>query len=188
MSKLSVAQPATTAAAIGPIVATATVSALGTIGGLLEVFDVWQDLLRKTVFPLVEIADGMDKRAFQRRLMSQQAMSVLMVVWKDSDHISDADVYAAGAERVGTSCAPINCHNLAKSMAVDINDLDRQEKKIQGIVKAAEAYGLIVREPFNNTRQRALRGTERLHRLMLDLDCEVRPICADIAASGQGGL
>ena len=72
-------------------------------------------------------------------------------------------------------------------MATEIGEVDSQEKKIQGIVEAGVAYGLIEREQINTTRQRALRGTERLHRLMLGLDSEARPICADIA-SGPGGL
>ncbi|WP_288806478.1 hypothetical protein [uncultured Novosphingobium sp.] len=172
----------------GAMVANETVSALVTITGMVDIAGVWQGLFIDTVFPETTIAHGKNRVTFQRRLLSELAMRVLMIVWKDSEHVCDNAIDLAGVSRVGTDCAPINCHNLAKRMAADVDDLDRQEKKIQGIVKAAEAYGLVIREKFKNTRQQALRGTDRLHRLMLEIDGEVRPICAEIAASGPGGL
>lgn len=188
MSKLDVAQSAKTLLPIAPPISSDTVAALNTIGGLIEMSELWTELLMVQIFPKAEVPDAKSRKAFQRRLLSQQAMSVLMVVWKDSDLVGDAEIGASGASRVGTHCAPINCHNLAKKMAADIDDVDRQEKKIQGIVKAAEAYGLIVREQVKATRQRALRGTALLHQLMIELHCEVQPICADIAAQDPGGL
>ncbi len=204
MGKVSVASageaaapPNTTTTAAVPLVsspssdpanATETVSALVTVTGLVDMAGVWQGLLIDSVFSETIIEHGTNRLTFQRRLLSDQAMRVLMIVWKDSEHVCDHAIDAAGVSRVGSDCAPINCHNLAKRMAADANDLDRQEKKIQGIIKAAEAYGLVAKEKFKKTRQQALRGTKRLHRLMLDIDSEVRPICAEIAASGPGGL
>jgi hypothetical protein len=178
----------TIARPIPPNVPVETVSALVTIGGMIELSEVWQNLLRETVFPASEIADRMDRRLFQERLMSDLGQKLMMIVWKDSGHVCDGAIDAAGAERVGSEHTPINCHNLAKRIAIDKHDVDKQEKRIQGIVKAAEAYGLIKREQVKKSRQQALRGTERLHRLMLDLNAEARPICADIATSGPGGL
>lgn len=180
--------PHTIARPVPPHVSVETVSALVMVGGIIELSQIWQDLLRETVFPRAEVADRMDRRLYQDRLMSEFGQKLLMIVWKDSGYVCDGAIDAAGAERVGCEQAPINCHNLAKRIAVDPHDLDKQEKRIQGIVKAAEAYGLIQREQFKNTRQQALRGTELLHRLMLDLNAEARPICADIATSGPGGL
>lgn len=199
MSKFTVEGAASTAQAtttatpsiahpIPPTVSLQTVSALVTVGGMIEMSEVWQDLLRAKVFPATEVADRMDRRLFQERLMSDLGQKLMMIVWKDSSHVCDGAIDAAGAERIGSDCAPINCHNLAKRIAFDKDDVDKTEKRIQGIVKAAEAYGLIDREKFKNTRQQALRGTERLHDLMLELNSEVRPICADIATSGPGGL
>ncbi len=204
MAKLSVASAGNSAAPSNPAVSTAaaamtppsnntaiateTVSALVTVTGMVDMAGVWQGLLIDTVFPETVIEHGTNRVTFQRRLLSEQAMRILMIVWKDSEHVCDHAIDAAGVSRIGSDCAPINCHNLAKRMAADANDVDRQEKKIQGIIKAAEAYGLVAKEKFKNTRQQALRGTERLHRLMLDIDGEVRPICTEIAASGPGGL
>lgn len=204
MGKLSVASAREEAAAFNAAASTAaplmppplsdaatpteTVSALVTVTGIVDIAGVWQGLLIDTVFAETVVEHGTNRVTFQRRLLSEQAMRVLMIVWKDSEHVCDHAIDAAGVSRVGSDCAPINCHNLAKRMAADANDVDRQEKKIQGIIKAAEAYGLVAKEKFKNTRQQALRGTERLHRLMLAIDSEVRPICAEIAASGPGGL
>ncbi|MER9759980.1 hypothetical protein [Mesorhizobium sp. M0138] len=189
MPKLDIATSAIAATAAVPFVARETVSALTTAGGVLEILGVWSHLMKAQVFPHVDMSVNRTlANTYQKRLLSQHAMSVLLIAWKESDQVSDAEINAAGAERIGTSCAPINCHNLAKRMATDVGDFDRQEKIIQGIIKAAEAYGLIAREQFKNTRQRALRGTERLHALMLSFDDKVRPICGDIAASGLGGL
>jgi hypothetical protein len=88
-----------------------------------------------------------------------------MAIWKESDQVSDAEIGAAGVIRSGTACTPINCHNLAMEMEAASKDYDRQEKRIQGVVEAAEAYGLVVREQVKNTRQRALRVTAMLPRL-----------------------
>jgi hypothetical protein len=199
MSEFSVesgGQPAQTATAVTPLIARPipphvpeqTVSALVTVGGMIEMSEVWQDRLRDTVFPATEVADRMDRRLFQERLMSDLGQKLMMIAWKESSYVCDGAIDAAGAERLGSDCAPINCHNLAKRIAFDKDDIDKTEKRIQGIVKAAEAYGLIARERFKNTRQQALRGTERLHGLMLELTGEVQSICADIATSGPGGL
>ena len=189
MAKLDVAQSTLTSAPVPPPIAMETVSALATIGGFIEMLGVWQALLKKRVFPLTDLTDnGKQELTFRKRLLSQPGMAVLMIVWKDSAQVSDAEIGAAGAIRVGTPCAPINCHNLAKKLAAGIDDYDRQEKIIQGIVKAAEAYGLIKRLKFGNTRQLALHGTKRLHELMLAFDEDVRPVCEEIAASCPGGL
>jgi len=189
MAKLNIAQSVSTSTATASPIAVETVSALATAGGFIEMLSVWQGLLRERIFPSVDLSQNRSQEnTFQKRLLSQPGMSVLMIVWKDSSLVSDAEIEAAGAMRVGSPCAPINCHNLAKKMAAGVEDYDRQEKIIQGIVKAAEAYGLIKREKFGNTRQLALRGTERLHQLMLAFDQGVRPICGEITDSGPGGL
>ena len=188
MPKLDVA-PSAIAVPPAQFIAQETVSALTTAGRFLEMLGVWQELMREQVFPAIDMKDNRTlANTYQKRLLSEQAMAVLLIVWKDSDQVSDAEVDAARAERLGTPCTPINCHNLAKKMAASVDDYDRQEKIIQSIVKAAETYGLISREQFKNTRQRALRGTERLHALMLAFDRDVRPICAEIAAPDPGGL
>jgi len=189
MAKLDIAQSAPTSEPIAPPISIETVSALATAGGFIEMLSVWQALLRERIFPLVDLSQNRTQQnTFRKRLLSQPGMSVLMIVWKDSPQVSDAEIDAAGAMRVGSSCAPINCHNLAKKMATGIEDYDRQEKIIQGTVKAAEAYGLIERAKFGDTRQLALRGTERLHHLILAFGEDVRPICGEIAGSGSGGL
>jgi hypothetical protein len=189
MAKLDIVQSALISAPASPPIAIETVSALATAGGFIEMLGVWQALMRKQVFPLVDLSHNRtQENTFQKRLLSQPGMSVLMIVWKDSSQVRDAEIEAAGAVRVGSVCSPINCHNLAKRMATGIEDYDRQEKLIQGIVKAAEAYGLIERAKFGSTRQLALRGTELLHQLMLSFDEDIRPICSDIAGSGPGGL
>lgn len=189
MAKLNIAQSALTAAPTAPPIAIETVSALATAGGFIEMLGVWQALMHERVFPLVDLSyNRTEENTFRKRLLTQPGMSVLMIAWKDSSQVSDAEIDAAGVGRVGSACAPINCHNLAKKMATGVEDYDRQEKLIQGIVKAAEAYGLIERAKFGNTRQLALRGTERLHQLMLAFDERIRPICGEIAGYGPGGL
>jgi hypothetical protein len=188
MAKLDLAQSTLTSAHAAPPIAVATVSALATAGGFIEILGVWQTLLHERVFPLTDLSEnGKEELTFRKRLLSQPGMAVLMIVWKDSGQVSDEEIEAAGVIRVGAPSAPINCHNLAKKLAAGIDDYDRQEKIIQGIVKAAEAYGLVKRAKFGNTRQLALCGTERLHELMLAFDETVRPICGEIAGSCPGG-
>lgn len=189
MAKIDIAQSLLTSAPTAPPIAVETVSALMTAGGFIAMLGVWQRLMRERIFCLTNLNDNRtQENTFRKRLMSQPGMSVLLIVWKDSAFVSEAEIEAAGVARAGSACAPINCHSLAKRMATGVEDYDRLEKLIQGVVKAAEAYGLITRAQVGNTRQRALCGTILLHQLMLAFDEKVRPICGDIAGSGPGGL
>ena len=189
MSNMSVASAAEPAIAAPIVVTPATVSALGTATVLVDTARVWGRLLKSVVFPDVMIADGKKRVNARRRLDNEKARYVLSLIWKDSGTVSDADVDEAGLDRTGTTDAPINCHNLAKDFAEgDVDDFDRQEKQIKTIVLAAEAYGLVVREQCAGKRQRPLRGTAKLHELMLAMDAAMRPIFSDLNTSGLGGL
>jgi hypothetical protein len=189
MSNMSVASAATSAIAAPSAAKPATVSALGTATVLVDTARVWSGLLKTIVFPHVTIGNGKVRVNAQRRLDGEKARYLLALIWKDSPTVSNADLDEAGLDRTGTIEAPINCHNLAKDFAEgDVEDLDRQEKQIKTIVLAAEAYGLVVREQCAGKRQRPLRGTAKLHELMLAMDASMRPIFSDLDTSGSGGL
>jgi hypothetical protein len=188
MTKISVASSATTTipplASVTPI----TVRALSAAASAVEIADVWQRRLDTMVFATVVIADGKNRVGYRKRLATEKAKSVLTMIWTDSTCISDAEIDACGLRRIGSPLAPINCHSLAKGLAPTAAELDKNEKQIQGVVKAAEAFGLVVREPFKGTRQQALRGTEKLHRLMLAVSADTYAICEDLIASSTGDI
>lgn len=165
-----------------------TVGALVTLGALVGIQAAYQRLLKLTVFGTTFLRDKKDALKYQKTLLAQPALVVLMLIWKDSSTVSDADIAAAGVTRLGSSCEPLNCHNLATRMAVDAGDFDRQQKRIQSVVTAAEAYGLVVRRPAEKSRRKALCGTQALHKLMLALSTAVQPICAEVGAVASGGL
>lgn len=188
MPKLDVASSALAATPLVSPADSETVSALTTAGGVFEIHATWEHLLHTRVFQKIELSENRtEELSFRKRLLSQHGYAVLMAIWKESDQVSDAAIDAAGVERVGKPCAPISCHSLAIAMEPASKFYARQEKRIQSIVEAAEAYGLLEREQFNNTRLQALRGTAQLHGLMLEYTQEVRSICADFAAFGSGG-
>jgi hypothetical protein len=187
MSQLGVAPSGETALSASSPLSPAIVAAVATAGGFIAATLTWQSLMQELVFPNSVIVDAKTDLAFRQRLQTERAKSLLMLVWKDSDYVSAEELEAAGAHRVGTAQAPINCHNLAKRMALGVDDFDKMEKAIQQIVKAAEAYGLILREACPG-KARPLRGTALLHSVMLAFDGEVRPICADILATGPGAI
>jgi hypothetical protein len=188
MPKLDVAEPALAGTPPLPLVDPNTVAALDIAGGFFEMVAAWQGVLQRRLFDEVDLStDRKAELKLRKRLLSQQGYSVLMAIWKESDHVSDAGRTAAGVARVGTDSAPINCHNLAKAMEASSQGFDSQEKRVQGVAEAAEAYGLVERKTCESGRQRPLCGTACLHALMLEFTEEVRSICADIAASSPGG-
>ena len=165
-----------------------TVAALETVGGFFDMLAAWQDALQRLVFLKVDMSSNRKaERTFRKRLLSQQGQSVLAAIWKESEHVRDADRAAAEVVRATATGGPINCHNLAKAMETSSEAFDSQEKRIQGVVEAAEAYGLVERKACASGRERPRCGTASLHALMLEFTEEVRSICADVAPSRQGG-
>ena len=164
-----------------------TADALAVLGAAVQMQEIYQDLLQQLIFDTVTISDRKSARRYQRTLSAQPALNVLMFIWKDSESVSGPALDMMGLERFGTDSEPINCHALAKEIAEDVADFERQHKHIQAVVAAAEAYGLVERTPHGTSRRQILCGTAQLHRLMVALGADLRPIYAE-AALGGGGL
>lgn len=165
----------------------ATVNALMRVVAMIEAQGVFQHYLEEFVFPSFVLTNRKEAARHEKILMSPSSMPILAMIWKDSAFVTDADRAAVGAERDDDDSNPLNCHKLATAVAADASDLARQQKRIQAIVAAAEAYGLLVRERTPTVRCRELCGTELLHKLMLAFSAQVGPIFGEAALS-SGGL
>jgi hypothetical protein len=166
----------------------ATVDALVTLGGLIETFANYQVLLETQVFAKIRLPDRKAAQRHQKVLLGAPALPILIMIWKESGFVGDAEIFAGDVERHYSECDPMNCHGLATRLAADASDLERQQKRIQAVAAAAEAYGLLTREKFKTTRRMILRGTEELHILMLAVSADVRIVFSDILAPVPGGL
>lgn len=163
-----------------------TVNALVTLGGLIETQLVYQQLLEQKIFCGPCLADDKDAAKFQKKLMAQSSVNVLLLVWKDSQSVTVTNLNQAGMERLGSQCSPINIHSLATSLSTSVSEFEKQQKWIRSVVEAAEAYGLIQREPHEKSRRRILCGTEKLHAFMLALHAEIAAMYLRLATLAGG--
>lgn len=184
MAKLDIAAAPLAPSAQG-LPAPDTVAALTSAGGLIQLSQVWQELLALSVFPGANYADRKQQRTFENRLATESARAILLFIWQASNFVGDAERAAAGVAPL-TDATPRNTHALAKFLSVDANDLDRKTKQVKGVVEAAEACGLVTRTTLAGCRTKPLEGTQRLHQLMLALDARMRPIFTDVAAASSG--
>jgi len=180
MTKSSTASPFEVVSA--PAGVAATVDALHTLGAMIRIQAAYQHLVKSRVFAATTLTDRKAALRYEKTLLAQASASVLMVIWKDSPTVTQQDLNGAGLERLGSACEPLTCHGLATRLAVDGKDFEKQQKRVQAIVAAGEAYGLVVRDAHATSNRRILRGTQQLHDLMLALSALIRPICADAAA------
>lgn len=185
MTNTNVASPAAATTAPLSQADPASIRALNIAAGVVQLTDVWQTLMTMNVIDAIPLPDKGDAFTFPKRLVTEKAKAVLTIIWVNSRMISDEAVAAAGYKRLGTPSSPLNCHKIAKSLAPSSEDFAAEEKTIQKIVAAAEAYGLVRKEPFNSSRMRVLQGTEALHRLMLANCANCYDLCAEVAALGS---
>jgi len=143
--------------------------------------DAYQQAL-KQIFARMPIEDRKDALTWQHALLAQSSIGVLMIIWKESTYVTEVDLIAIGLERDYSPARPLNCHSLATSIAESAADLGRTQKRVSGIVTAAEAYGLVDRVRPEGFRHFDLRGTARLHELMLRVGRVLSEIAADVTA------
>lgn len=172
----------------GPAVQPASVSALRALGGESRSQTAYHRLLIERLFDAVEIEDRKTRAKHQKTLLRRSSLAILMIVWKESEHVSDEELALADVSRVFSTTEPLNCHSLATRLADEPKNLGRTLKRIETIVAAATAYGLIERVPLTNARWKALRGTASLHQLMLHLGASLWSIYSDVAAQRFGDL
>lgn len=154
--------------------------ALPVMLAVLEQHALYQTLLEQSVFPMFELADKKAQAKFRRILASPTTLDVLTVMWKESPHVTEADLRSNGVERTYSVCAPLNCHRLAKDLADNIQAFDKTQKRIAGIVQAGAAHDLIERREIPGSRTLELRGTPRLHALMCAYSDAVRDLMTDL--------
>lgn len=175
MSKASVVdtQPPITLLANTDVVA----DALAALAATVSIHDAYQQMLRLR-FGIVEVADQKAARRHQKVLLAQPAMQILLIVWKESPIVSDDSIDAAYLDRDFSPDDPINVHSLAKRLAEDVDDFERQQKRVKSVVAAGEIYGYIVRGEACRSKSRGLMATSALHELMTRLGKRSREIFA----------
>jgi len=156
---------------------TASTDALAMLGAIAQTHALWEAVLKTNVFPPAP-SKTKDERAARKTLSSPQNLTLLGLIWRESDLISEAELRAVGFCRAFSCHSPLNCHALAKRLAEDIESLARTQKRVETLVSAAEMFGLVSRIRTAGCAGNEIRATTALHQLMARLGPQLRAILA----------
>lgn len=126
----------------------------------------YRNVFKTKVFNNPEIA-GKDRVKFQRLLSSEEANTVLEIVWKESDFVTLSDLSRVGFKRK-LFAAGISVYALGVSISEDKNEVAATVTRIRNIITASRAYGLAYREKVHVTSS-LIRCTSLLHEIMIEL-------------------
>ena len=112
-------------------------------------------------------ATGKDRIRFQKLLASEEARTILTIIWKESDLVSKQELIKGG---IAGRAFPmgISCHALGVGVATDKNEVAATVTRVRNIVVAAHSYGLIRRQRVH-AKQTSIRAEKLLHDVMLTL-------------------
>ena len=104
----------------------------------------------------------------QQVMLSHEFYYILMMVWKESGYVSDADLEES---KHGRSFKPgsLNAHSLGCAIAEDKHSVNAAVQRAANYMTIADAYGL-VRLAQTNSKPIEIRGTALLHRLVLAME------------------
>ena len=157
--------------------------ALPVLGGVLDAQVIYQRAIEQIISEPRQGIFKKDQIRLSKILLSMPTMLILLVIWKESDFVTEEDLSKVGMKKSFSLGNPLNCHGMARQLAVDAYDLAKVQKRIRGIVEAGQAYGLIERE-VARSKLVEISGTVSLDALMRAMSIDLR--VAFISAIGNG--
>ena len=143
---------------------------------------IYEDLLRKRVIP--NPLPGPDKKDLlrhQKVLENDESLSFLLSVWKESPHVTDADLARVDLKRTFVN-QRLTVYGLATSLAPPASELGAVVSRLRAIALAAQAYGLIERDGARS-KSKPLVATARLHEFVLEYTSVCRHTLASLGLS-----
>jgi hypothetical protein len=152
---------------------------LRTISDLISAFELYNAYLAAHIlpYPVRYIGDPAKLDCQYERLSSLEAFIVLALVWKESGHLTEADLSCAGLRRLFeqriTRRALGNALKASARRPASYDSADMYARRASRIVEAAITFGLIEPQADDDescrTNFKPLRATRKLHDLMIDV-------------------
>lgn len=155
--------------------------AIRSLAVMVDLQDAYRQAFREMVSAAPRETLRSDGLKYLKTIESQWTLSILLILWKESGFVADADLAALGMCK--TFPDGINCNQLAIAVARSPAEVGRTIKRIDMIVEAGEAFGLVQREQPKASRIWWLSGTEKLNLFML----RFAHLLAEIGVTGIGG-
>lgn len=180
MTEPTIAEPITAPPRMG-FVQMPVSKAILTLQGVSEGQAAWEELVDNEIHLVQSGVDRQDAATFKKVLLDQSSMRTLLIIWKESPHVSETELTLVGLGKAFDRDSPINAHALAYELTEHKRHFDRNQKAVRTLVKAGVAYGLIERHDVDGCNAKELRGTARLDSLMKRYAEEVNDIQANLA-------
>jgi len=148
-------------------------SALRMGNALISTSAMYEDFLRQQVFP--HPRSDLSKKDILRHqnvLKSEDALAVLLLVWKESHFVSEEALKRLNIQRTFDH-EPVTAYGLAKRLATSVHDFGKDVPRVRSIVLSAEAFGLLDRDR-SRSRGGALHATERLNQFIVEFTISCR--------------
>ncbi len=132
------------------------------------------------------------KDSFKRLLLSPLAQDVMYLIWRESEFIHEASLFAAGlARQFGSTCSHITRNSIKNLICnsredIDASKADAIKRSVDRICDALEVYNFIERENIRENLK-PLKGTHNLHALMMGAHIAVAQLFAKQLQSKEGG-
>lgn len=143
-----------------------TVNTLGLAAFRQSMSANYINILTKKVFDKTSIF-GKEGVKFRKILSSEEANTVLNIIWKESNYVSEHNVIMAGYDKK-TFSGVVNCYSLDVSLASSKIDVAATVTRVRNIVIAGCAYKLLTRNQIN-PKNTPIRCESLLNDIMLEL-------------------
>ena len=152
------------------------VEALTAIAWLMESYEYYNAYMVEHVRPhaMRHIGDEGRLRCEFDRLCTFAGFCVLALTWKESDFITEENLTCPGLERVRKD-KKITRHALGRALkalsrrSVPAEPAEKYARRAQRIVEAGITFGLIEPQEEGTKSLKPLRGTAKLHELMMEV-------------------
>jgi hypothetical protein len=140
----------------------------------------YDQLLNEMVFSPGGLIDNDRKKtkSFKTTLLSCEANTVLLVLWRESRYVTEDDLAYDGYSKLFME-NPLTAYRLAVYLSPTKNEVAATNSRVRLIVTAGTAFGLIHKRQLAPTNIH-ISGTELLHNFMVRLGLENANSCAQV--------
>jgi hypothetical protein len=117
-------------------------------------------------------------RSFKRVLAADEANTVLNILWRESDYVTEDELSYDGFIKLFGE-HPLTSYHLAVYLAGDKTEVAATNSRVRSIVAAGVEFGLVEKRQSTRTKVHIF-GTELLHNFMLRLGLENANTCMKI--------
>jgi hypothetical protein len=114
-----------------------------------------------------DITSSKQYQAYRHHLLSERAVEILTIIWKESPYVSDQELASVRMSRLFPDSGMTE-RGLAIALADTPQDVSAANVSVRNLLVAGEAYGLVKRTE-TSPRRFLIEGTEFLHEFMIQL-------------------